>query len=469
MRKSIAFRLLAVCLSLVMIAGVFGIGASAETGTKDYLITNPYAEVDWDTWEAYKTQLHVHSCASDGAVQQDVVVEEHYKLGYDFLCLTDHALPGKGWNVVPQTAPAYRLAKYDRTKMAPVTPVTEERYQEILTGVGRDGRGMVDVKLGVELNGASPSNTHVNGFFADYGQGLMGVDGDYETTVANNGKLGGITFLNHLGYYTKAHKEKDPTLSSKPEYVNKFARLFLDYWTCVGMDINSSEDSQTEYDRILYDNVIQKTIPYGVLPWAFTFSDAHEMGQFDRAFSMFVLPEKTVEALRTGMETGTFFSIARYAVQEFGDNKERTGEIPMVNRITVDAAANSITLAAENYDKVVWVSNGNIIAEGETIDINDHEAEVTSYVRAYLLGEGGICYAQPFTVIEEGTTLEKEEIPATNDLSTFLRKLVNFLDTYLFRNNPIVRLFKKFALGMTDEQINDYYEVNYDMPYPEKP
>ncbi len=33
---------------------------------EDLTITNPYAAVDWDTWGAYKAQLHCHTTASDG-------------------------------------------------------------------------------------------------------------------------------------------------------------------------------------------------------------------------------------------------------------------------------------------------------------------------------------------------------------------------------------------------------------------
>jgi hypothetical protein len=135
------------------------------------------------------------------------------------------------------------IVKRERNQGRSVSPVTPQRYQEILNGVGRNGRGMLDVPLGVELNGAVPSNSHVNGLFADYGQGLIGVDGDYETPVREVEKLGGVTFLNHLGNFTQAWTKENPNISRKPIYVNKFARIFLDYPSCVAMDINSGTDS----------------------------------------------------------------------------------------------------------------------------------------------------------------------------------------------------------------------------------
>ena len=136
----------------------------------------------------------------------------------------------------------------------------QQRYQEILSGVGRGGRGMLDVPLGVELNGAVPSNTHVNGFFVDYGQGLIGVDGDYETPVRKNGELGGLTMLNHIGNFTQAWDKQDPDISRKPKYVNKFARLFLDYPSCFAMDING-DDAHTPQRPYIMGRSASKPFP----------------------------------------------------------------------------------------------------------------------------------------------------------------------------------------------------------------
>jgi len=462
-------KLTALFLSLLMLLSVIAVGAPgvsaapAQTGSRSYDITNPYDEVNWDTWDAYKTQLHVQSIASDGNVQLNDAVEKHYELGYDILCMTDHSVVGAGWTTAPQTVPLFRFIKRERTQMLPVIPLTEERAAEMKAGVGRDGRGMLEVKQGVEMNSGTFSNCHVNGYFADYGHASLGVEADYETAVRMNAKFGGITFLDHLGCYTGAAESEDGVaVSSDPKYVNKFAKLFIDNPTCVGTDINSGRNDDTKFDRVLYDNILQKTIPYGVVPWAFSFSDGHQIDEFERAYTMHVMPEKTVDALRYSMENGQFFSVSRHARMEISDEFVGEGPTPMVERITVNAAENSITLAVNNYtENIVWVANGKEIATGATIDINDYEGDVTSYVRAYLTGPGGICYTQPFTVIESGTTLKKERIPVVFDISTVLRPLYNLIDWYFFRNNAFMNLFKKFALGMTQEQIDLHYETFY--------
>lgn len=50
---------------MLMLLPVAGITTLASDG-KNYIITNPYEDVDGDTWVAYKTRLHSHSNAGDG-------------------------------------------------------------------------------------------------------------------------------------------------------------------------------------------------------------------------------------------------------------------------------------------------------------------------------------------------------------------------------------------------------------------
>ena len=42
---------------------------------------------------------------------------------------------------------------------------------------------------------------HLTGYYADYGQGLAGVYGDYETPSKGVRRKGGISMLSHVGEY----------------------------------------------------------------------------------------------------------------------------------------------------------------------------------------------------------------------------------------------------------------------------
>ena len=428
MKRKETSKILALLLSLCLLLPCFALGASAAKPA--YTIGNPYASVNWDTWKQYKTQLHCHTNASDGDIPLNEQVEEHYSLGYDILCITDHMSLGVPWNEIPRTMPLMRLVKYERTKMAPIAPLTDQRREEILAGVGRGGRGMLEITQGVELNGAVPSNSHLQGFFCDFGQGKIGVDYDWETPVKKAQAAGGLTVIDHPGFATKADYSDDPMnfYDDNPKWVNKFARLFVEYPSCVGIDINSMEDNHTHYDRILYDRILAKTIPYGVVPWAFCFSDGHYAGQFDRAWTVHLMPEKTPAALRASMEAGTFFGVARFARLEAGDDFEGVGAPPAVKHIAVDQAKGTITITASKYDSITWVSDGEVIATGKTLKLAGYDAKVGSYIRAYLLGPGGILYVQPFTVLRAGQTLEKEKIPQIFDSSVPLRFLSDTME-----------------------------------------
>ena len=57
-----------------------------------------------------------------------------------------------------------------------------------------------------------------------------------------------------------------------------------------------------------------------------------------------------------------------------------------------------ITLTAINADTIEWVADGKVIATGASIDLRAHAEEITCYVRAQLLGPGGISLTQAFTV-----------------------------------------------------------------------
>ncbi|MBO5410749.1 MAG: hypothetical protein J6A60_05765 [Clostridia bacterium] len=111
-----------------------------------------------------------------------------------------------------------------------------------------------------------------------------------------------------------------------------------------------------------------------------------------------------------------------------------------------------------NFNRIVWVSNGNVILREEnitdgkaTLDLHQGEwlngNEPYLYVRFYITGENGICYSQPFVLNVEGEEFAPVEVPATHDISTFLRGLVTVVDAVFFRFNPLIWIFKYFGLG----------------------
>ena len=477
-------KITALILATIMIFSVAGTSSASETSAvaeKDFIIADPYERVDWDEWNAYKTQLHCHTTASDGFLTLREFVQEHYDLNFDIVALTDHGTLNKGWNKVPDTVPLMRLIKKERTKMADIIPLTDEEYQAYLNGTAPSDRrthsnGMLDVPLGIELNMATPfADCHLTGYFAEYGQGLAGVFGDYETPSKGVRDAGGISMLSHVGEYVYIDKdsEKYVGLPVDDYYANKFARLFIDNkGSSLGMGINSATDAHTRCDRILYDQILQKTIPNGVVPWANTFADSHNWDAVNDAYTMSLMPELTMDAFRTCLEKGEFFSISHYSngvelngmpempgfdEQKVYDTKSYLlDNTPMVTRVTVDQDNDTITIEGTNFDEITWVSDCNVILRESNITdgkatLDLHSADLLDdpnlYVRFYITGDNGICYSQPFVLKIRGVDFEPVDVPATHDLPYYLRLLVTVLDVAVFRFNPIIWIFKYFALG----------------------
>ena len=474
---------LLLCLLIVSVSLVPAASAQTQTEsqTKKFIITNPYEQVDWDSWGTYKAQLHCHTNASDGYLTIHEFVQKHYDLDYDIVALTDHGTINRGWNNEPQLVPLLRFVKRERTQMADIIPLTEEEYSSYLNGTAAsDSRthqnGMLDVPLGIELNMATPvADCHLTGYFAEYGQGLAGVYGDYETPSKGVRKKGGISMLSHVGEFVYTDKDSADHVGQPVDeyYSNKFARIFLDNaGSSVGMGINSATDAHTRCDRILYDSILQRTIPNGVVPWGFTFSDSHNERSLNDAYTMMLMENFTIEDFRSSMENGLCFGVSHYSngvelngmkempnltEEEIDENKiYLSNDTPMVTRVTVDAQNETISIEGENFNEITWVSNGNVIKRDSNITTGSaelylHDPDLLSapslYVRFYITGENGICYSQPFVLNVEGETFQPVNVPKTHDVSTFLRALVTVLDVAFFRLNPVVWAFKYFALG----------------------
>lgn len=482
-------KLLAVILSVVLVALTMA-PMLVTANEKNYIIDNPYEEIDWDSWGEYKTQLHCHTNASDGFLTIDEFVRLHYAANFDIVALTDHGTINKGWNNEPELVPLMRLIKKERTNMADVIPIPQDEYEAYLDGTNdnityttKDGytltrtheNGMLDIPQGIELNMATPvADCHLTGYFSDYGQGLAGVFGDYETPSKGVMDAGGISYLSHVGEYVYTDKDSENYVGQLIDdyYPTKFARLFLDYQgSSLGMGINSATDAHTRCDRILYDQILQKTIPNGVVPWGNTFADSHNENAVNDAYTMCWMPEFTVEAFRECQEKGQYFSISHYSNGvELNGMEEMPGFVeqdvydtkaywldntPGVSKITVDQKNDTITVEGTNANIITWVSNGNVIKREALVDgkatLDLHKDELLDtpylYVRFYLSGDNGICYAQPMVLNVEGEEFTAVDVPETHDISTFLRSLVTVVDAIFFKFSPIIWMFKYFALG----------------------
>ncbi len=389
-----------------------------------YKITNPYASVTsllGDMEHHYKTNLHTHSTYSDANNTMTDMIKGFYDKDFDILAFAEHGILGKPWNIEPTHIPFFNFQYIWHGKRS---FLTEEQYKAIKNGTYKTEngertkpRGLQDVPNAIECNMFTIMKNHVNGYFTDNAyEGVQGLEYDYEIPLGLIEKSGGISHINHPTDLLQSWKR--PECAKVERNIHFFANLLNKYRSCVGMEVLNHRDIPNRSDRILWDELLKLLIPNGRTVFGFSNSDAHQVDQIDSAFMDFILPEYSLDTLRNAMETGTFFSIARFAKNELGEDFEGVGPCPRVTEISVDEAAQTITIRGINCKEVDWIADGETIQtnsidnDGEitsTICLNDYTDKISCYIRAQFKGTGGICLTQAF-ILDDGN-MEKLKKP----------------------------------------------------------
>ncbi|MBQ7546866.1 MAG: hypothetical protein IJT41_07870 [Clostridia bacterium] len=413
-------KILCMLLCAALMCGSLVIAASAAS---DYTIVSPYADVVWDgdnAWGAYKGNLHTHSTFSDAEMDLNEMILEHYNQGFDFLAMTDHGVTGTPWNVAPARLPLYWYQYILGYKQ---TPLTDEEFAAVTDGTypvdGKArGSGMTCVIGGNELNALTLTKCHVNGMFLPphAGDNYLGYENDHEGAVRLADAAGGISFINHPGDWLNSGR--DIAIVSDPANVKYFSDILLKYDSCLGMEVFNERNHVTPYDRILWDNVLMACLPYGKRVIGFSNNDAHFHSHIDSSFSVFMMPENTVENIKKTMHSGAFFCVTRelggndlIGPAEDFDVRYSETPYPAFHELTVDG--HKVTVRANNCTELQWIANGKVIAhetveQSETdttyvLDLDKIEgAEDFLYIRCELFGEGGATISQAL-LIDDGT------------------------------------------------------------------
>jgi hypothetical protein len=433
-----------------MIFSVLCIGAGASTATGSYTIVSPYEDVVWtgdNAWGAYRGNLHSHTTYSDADIDLATMVKHYYELGYDFLANSDHAVTGVEWNKTPAILPLYTYQFLLGNKMA---HLTDDEYKAITTGTYQNrGRKMVCVTGANELNNLSLSKNHVNGYFlpSDVGNGFGGRENEagYEDAVKFIDENGGLSHINHPGDWIDSND--NPAAVNDKKNIELFGNLVLKYKSCLGIEILNEHNGTTGYDRILWDNLLMYCLPYGKTVIGFSNTDAHNIKDTDSSFEVFMMKENNVENIKKTMQSGTFFAVTKVlrgndfeiGPKEEFDVREQNIPYPMFTDLQVDG--HKLTATATQADQLQWIANGKVImkksvTEGETVTLDLDTIEGSEnflYVRAELLGKGGLCASQALT-IDNGTAPAKFE-PAE---PSFIDQLLIF-----FKATKIYRIFQE--------------------------
>ncbi len=423
MKKLISLIL---CVTLC-VSPLLTLTAFAAEDSNDYSIISPYSDVIWEgknAWGAYKGSLHSHSTYSDASVDLATMVKEYYNQDYDFLANSDHGVTGVEWN---RKQPTVLLYAYQPLLGYKIAHLTDAEYEGITTGTYPlydgtvRGRHMTCVVGANELNNMTLTKAHVNAFFLPegIGNGYGGWENGYEDAVAFTEKCGGLSIINHPGDWLESRD--DISIVSKEKHIKYFGDILLKYDSCLGMEVFNETNSVTPYDRILWDNLLMYTLPYGKNVIGFSNTDAHTIENIDSSFNIYMMEENTAENVKETMQTGASFMVTRnlpcgndiIGPAEAFDVKNTDIPYPVFTKVTVDG--HKVTVAADNAHTVQFIANGEVIykgaigSKGVTLNLDKIKgAEDFQYVRAEVFGEGGLCLTQAL-VIDNEPTEEFEE------------------------------------------------------------
>jgi len=462
----------AVILAVTLVLGTFSLtvlagdqhdeehGEFAPKTLTYYNIINPYADVDWAVFGQYKANLHTHTFVSNdvssNANNVRNMVEAYYAAEYDILSLNDHANISRPWD-------QYTAAN---------GPLTTERYNEILSGAGRDGRGMVDVPLSNEQNNMVRGR-HVLSYFANFNMnnpvtaltGLFANLATYEQVFAGIDRVGGVGYVAHpgrelYGILDNGHRNFDGL-------ANHLADIFLRYPDAAfGYEIFGVTDNETHNDRALWDRTLEFTAPHGKNVFGISTDDAHATSEVGRggAKTTFVLSENNADNVEAAMRSGAFYASSkmiqsdRIGFETAFDFRNNSTPQPVINMVNIEG--NVITVEGEHYHTIEWISGmGNLVATGNSINLLDHKDEIGSYIRFQLKGEGGISWANPM-LLERVDAELLEAVP-----TAFVTKLngnqnmltITVAEMYEYDN--IVVITESFMIRNNAEgvyQVDDY-------------
>ena len=408
-------------ISLLLCICLLGTICIFTSSAADYTIVSPYSEVIWEgdnAWGAYKGTLHSHSTYSDADIDLATMVKEYYNQDYDFLANTDHGITGRAWN---EEQPKLPLYAYQKLSGKTVAHLTDEEFQAITSGTYPlyDGtarnKKMTCVTGGNELNNLTLTKCHVNAFFLPDGKGngYGGSENGFEQAVKFTQKQGGLSIINHPGDWLES--KNNISAVSDEENIKFFGDILLEYDTCLGMEVFNEKNSVTPFDRILWDNLLMYTLPYGKNVIGFSNTDAHVIGNIDSSFSIFMMEENTVENIRETMQNGASFLVTR-SIKEGNSiiGPEKAFDVrnsglayPIFTKVQVEG--HKISVTADNAEIVQFIADGKVIYKGTigsetvTLDLDTIEgAENFSYVRAEVFGKGGLCLTQAL-IIDDGS------------------------------------------------------------------
>lgn len=360
------------------------VDSAIDNGSKKVTILNPYKYVDWDNFGQYKANLHCHTklhkrekdgtiieyemdnydeskgvaYGSDGYYLPDTVIDQYKRYGFTILAITDHN-PFYGYGKVAES--------YSTLTTYPWT-LWNRKPEEL---------GMIAVE-GKELTNPQDFEHDIS-LFSNLG------DVDQSDGYDRVKRLKAVA--DNMGLLSLAHPRRNISVS---DMVNQLRQ----YDVSVALEVFTRSARRGTRGALSYwDEILKESMP--LLPiWGMSVDDMHTFDQLGTNWSMHLLPELRLGAVRQSLVRGEFY----FSIDPNGTDVKAHHPIkaPVIKKIEVKER--KINIDCKNANRICWISEGNQVSTGNTLDLD--KVVVGSYVRAELFGNNGeMTCTQPFGII----------------------------------------------------------------------
>lgn len=373
---------------------------------------NPYAEIDWNTINQYKSNFHTHTTQSNDPVSHfttTYVVDKYHGAGYKILSLTDHDYCAYPWTLFPQF----------KTGIAARNPETLGMLAVPGNELSKDNTNSWSERTGGQFN-------HHNDFFTGrQGQEFASLQESYAYTYA----LGGMQIINHPGQYWNLGTTYSETAKDGPGW---HATNFKTYPSLVGLEVYNQGDRRSN-DRILWDQILDRTMPTRPV-YGYSGDDTHNDEQLFRNYNFMLMEELTTEELKDAMRKGESY----FCYEKAGSGEAKA---PRITSIVVDEEAQTITIEADGFIQWIYGTDKTSTAEssrrntvigiGNTFSYKGFQG---SYVRAFITNAYGETCTQPIGFVDKNAPVGIEETdgvtlslvvfpnPTTEDVNVFMNE-----------------------------------------------
>ena len=374
--------------------------------------TNPYKDIDWESVQQYKSNLHTHTTQSNDPIDEFTtayVVDKYCAAGYQILALSDHDYCSYPWSLFPQFMSGVPARNPEALGMLAV-PSNE---------LSKDNTNNWSERTGGQFN-------HHNDFFTGrQGQEFASLQESYAYTYA----LGGMQIINHPGQYWSIDNTYSETQKDGPGW---HANNFRNFPSLVGLEVYN-QGNRRPNDRILWDQILERTMPQRPV-FGYSGDDTHNNEQLFRNYNFMLMEDLTTEELKEAMRNGqTYFC---YEPKGSGEAKA-----PRITSIEVDHTNQTITIEANGL--VHWIygtdktsttassTRSSVVGIGKTFSYKGFQG---TYVRAFITNNYGETCTQPISFIDqnaaglENTQHQQMQLlvypnPATDYISVFTKQI----------------------------------------------